>query len=95
MPAIVVTILVWFTRYLILNFLLMLGLAVVSYSIIQYLFDKYVNAGLAYLGSMGGDMSAFIGIAHLDHALSIVLGAYSVRASIIAAKPFIAKMIGG
>lgn len=93
MQAVIVTILVWFTRFLILKVLITLGLAVVSYAIIQYLFDKYVNTGLSYLGSMGGDISAFIGIAHLDHALSIILGAYSVRASIIAAKPFIAKLI--
>lgn len=92
MPAIILMVLTWFTRYLILKFLVLLGIGVASYTIVQYFFDKYVNAGLSQLGSMGNDFSYFIGLSHLDHAISIVLGAMSVRAFMMAAKAMIAKL---
>lgn len=92
MPALLVVLLTWFTKYLVVKALVLLGIGVASYTIIQYLFDKYINAGLVQLGAMGSDLSYLIGIAHIDHAISIVLGAMSVRAFLIAVKAVIAKV---
>ncbi|GAA0325006.1 DUF2523 family protein [Psychrobacter aestuarii] len=92
MPAVIVLILTWFTRYLILKVIAIVGVAVGSYAIIQTFFDKYVNAGLAQLGGMPSDLMGLVGIAHIDHAISIVLGAMSVRAFITAARTMLAKL---
>lgn len=86
-----ITILTWFTRYLVIKSLAILGLGIASYAIIQYLFDRYVNAGLSALGGMPADITNLIAVAHLDHAISIVLGAMSVRAFIYAVR----TVVGG
>lgn len=92
MPVILVTLLTWFARFLVIKALVLLGVGVFSYAIIQYMFDKYVNQGLAQIGALGSDMAMFIGISHLDHAISIVLGAMSVRAFMSAMKVAIIKL---
>lgn len=92
MPVLIAVVLTWFARYLILKVLAVVGVAVGSYAIIQTFFDKYVNAGLAQIGGMPSDLMGLVGIAHIDHAISIVLGAMSVRAFITAAKTLLAKM---
>jgi hypothetical protein len=92
MPAVLITILSWFGRYIVLKALAVLGLAVGSYAIIQTFFDKYVNAGLAQLGGMPADLIYLVGISHLDHAISIVLGAMAVSAIISASKTMFAAI---
>lgn len=92
MPAILVILLGWFTKYLIFKALFYLGVGVGSYAIVQYFFDAYINAGLAQIGGLPSDLTYLIGIAHLDHAISIVIGALSIRAFMTAMKTMIAKI---
>lgn len=92
MPAVIVLILGWFTKYLIFKALFYIGVGIGSYAIVQFFFDKYINAGLAQIGGLPADLSYLIGIAHIDHAISIVIGAMSIRAFIVSMRTLLAKM---
>lgn len=85
------TVLAWFARYLVLKTIALFAVGIFAFTIIQFMFERYVNAGLQAMGGIGGDLSALIGIAHLDKSISIVLGAYAVRAAITALKMVISK----
>ncbi len=92
MPAVIVLILGWFTKYLIFKALLYLGVGIGSYVIIQMFFDKFINAGLAQIGGLPQDLVYLIGIAHIDHAISIVISAMSIRALIVSMRTMVAKL---
>lgn len=92
MPALLIIVLGWFTKYLIFRALFYLGVGIGSYVIVQYFFDAYINAGLAQIGGLPADLTYLIGIAHIDHAISIVIGALSIRALITSMKTMIAKI---
>lgn len=92
MPAIIVTILAWFSRYAVLKVLLYLGIGIGSYAIIQLFFDKYVNAALMQMGGLPSDLMYLVGISKIDKAISIVIGAMMVRAFIVSMRTMIAKI---
>ena len=92
MPAIIILILGWFTKYLIFRAIAILGVGIGSYVIVQTLFDKYINAGLAQIGGMPNDLMGLVGIAHIDVSISIIIGAMSVRAFIVSMRTLVAKL---
>lgn len=85
-------ILAWFVRYAVLKIFSLLALGVVTYSIVQFFFEKYVNKGLMQIGGIPADAWALITIANLDQCLSIILGAWSIRAAIAAFKSVMVKI---
>lgn len=86
------TILAWFARYLVLKTIALFAIGIFSFSIVLYMFERYVNQGLAQMGGIGGDLSGLIGVAQLDKAISIVLGAYAVKGAIYALRVAVAKV---
>lgn len=85
MPAIIIAILRWFLGFAIAKFFVSLAIGVISFSIVQYFFDKYINKALQQITYMG-DVASLMAIAQLDHAISIVIGALSIRAFMMATK---------
>ncbi|OLF35456.1 DUF2523 family protein [Psychrobacter sp. Cmf 22.2] len=85
MPAIIVAILRWFVGFAVAKFFVSLAIGVVSYSIIQYFFDKYINLALQQISYMG-DVAQLMAIAQLDHAISVVIGALSIKGFMMATK---------
>ena len=75
----------WFVGFAIAKAFISLAVGIVSYSIIQFIFDKYINAALSQIAYMG-DVAAIIAIAQLDHAISIVIGALTIKGFLMAAK---------
>lgn len=75
----------WFAGYTIASFFAKLFVGIVSYTIVQYFFDKYINLALGQISLMG-DVAAFMAIAQLDHAISVVIGALSIRGFMMATK---------
>lgn len=61
------------------------GIGLVTFSVVQTMFDKYLAK---FLNSMQftADLMALMNISKLDVCISIVLGAYTVRAMLIALK---------
>ncbi len=62
-----------------------LAIGLVSYSIVQFFFDKYINLALQQVALMG-DVAALMAIAQLDHAVSVVIGALSIKGFFMATK---------
>ena len=85
MPVIIVAILRWFVGFAVAKFFVSLAIGLVSYSIVQYFFDKYINLALQQISLMG-DVAALMAIAQLDHAISVVIGALSIKGFIMATK---------
>lgn len=85
MPAIIIVILRWFIGFSIAKVLVSLAIGVVSYSIVQYFFDKYINLALSQINYMG-DTAQLMAIAQLDHAISVVIGALSIKGFMMATK---------
>ncbi|OOS21601.1 DUF2523 family protein [Moraxella lincolnii] len=88
--ALLPTLLKWFTGFAIAKFFVSLAVGIFTYSIIQYFFDQYINSAMQQIGYMG-DVAALIGISQLDTALSIVMGALSIRAFILSTKMALGK----
>lgn len=84
--------LAWFARYILLKFFSLFLVGLFTYSIVQFFFEKYVNVGLSQMGGIPADAWSLIAIAKLDHCLSIILGAWSIRASIAAFKSVMLKV---
>mgnify|MGYP001242421236 CR=1 FL=1 len=84
MPAVIVIILGWFSRYLIFTvfkYVFTGFLGIVSYAFMQRLIDRYINAGLAEL--LNSDAVApIMHISRLDDAISIIVGGMAICASI-------------
>lgn len=78
MPAIIVTILKWFTGFALAKFFTKLAIGIISYSIVQFFFDKYINQAFKQLTYMG-DLVNYLAIAQADHAISIIIGALSIK----------------
>lgn len=85
MPAFIVLILKWFAGFAVAKVFLSLAIGLFTFTIVQFFFDKYVNAALAQINYMG-DAAALMGIAQLDTAISIIMGALSIKAFMMAAK---------
>lgn len=85
MPAIIIAILRWFVGFAVAKVFMSLAIGIISYSIVQYFFDKYINAALSQINYMG-DVGALMAIAQLDHAISIIIGALTIRGFLIATK---------
>lgn len=85
-------ILAWFVRYAVLKIFAILSVGVFTYAIVQFFFEKYVNQGLSHIGGIPADAWALITIANLDKCLSIILGAWSIRAAIAAFKSVMIKI---
>ncbi|SJN27222.1 DUF2523 family protein [Psychrobacter sp. JB385] len=85
MPAVLIAILRWFIGFSIAKVVMSLAVGIVSYTIIQYFFDKYINLALGQISLMG-DVAALMAIAQLDHAISVVFGALSIKGFMIATK---------
>lgn len=85
MPAIIIAILRWFLGFAIAKFFVSLAIGVISFSIVQYFFDKYINQALQQITYMG-DVASLMAIAQLDHAISIVIGALSIKGFMMATK---------
>lgn len=85
MPALIMTLLRWFAGFAIAKFFVSLAIGLVSFSIVQYFFDKYINGALQQVGHMGNALQ-LMSIAQLDHAISIVIGALTIRAFMSATK---------
>lgn len=85
MPAIILVILRWFAGFAIAKFFVSLAIGVISYSIVQYFFDKYINLALQQISYMG-DVAQLMAIAQLDHAISVVIGALSIKGFMMATK---------
>lgn len=86
MAKLIMIILGWFTQHLIFSFFKyifsgFIGLA--SYKFIKNLIDKYINSAVSELNGVG-ELSAVINLAGFDTAISIILGAFAIRASIMA-----------
>ena len=86
------SILAWFARFFVTKVLAMLAVGVFTYAIVQFFFEKYVNAGLQQMGGLPADAWARVTIAKLDQALSIILGAWAIRAAIAAFKTIATKV---
>lgn len=54
-----------------------------TYSVVETLFWRYINRGIAEITSIP-ELDFFINLSRLDDALSVVIGAMAMRASIIA-----------
>lgn len=80
----------WLVSYAIAKFFISLAVGIFTYSIIQYFFDKYINAAMQQLNYIG-DVANFMAIARLDTAISIVIGAMSIRAFMQATKVVLGK----
>ncbi len=76
------TALKWLVGYAIGKFFLTLGVGMFTFSIVQYFFKQYVNSALSSLGSVGHDFVAYMGICQLDNAISVYIGALTVKAFI-------------
>lgn len=87
------TILAWFARYAVLKVIALLAVGVFTYSIVQFFFEKYVNTGLSMIGGLPADAWALISLAKLDKAISIYLGAWSIRAAIATFKTVVTKFL--
>tara|TARA_B100001027_G_C16143607_1_gene274816 strand:+ start:224 stop:505 length:282 start_codon:yes stop_codon:yes gene_type:complete len=85
MPAIILAILRWFAGFAIAKFFVTLAIGVISYSIVQFFFDKYINLALGQISRMG-DVAQLMAIAQLDHAISVVIGALSIKGFMMATK---------
>lgn len=85
-------ILAWFARYFVTKVIAMLAVGVFTYAIVQYFFEKYINAGLSGLGGLPADAWNLIALARLDQCLSIILGAWAIRAAIAAFKTIATKV---
>ena len=85
MPAIIVAILKWFVGFAVAKAFVSLAIGLVSYSIVQFFFDKYINLALQQVALMG-DVAALMAIAQLDHAVSVVIGALSIKGFFMATK---------
>lgn len=86
MAKLIMLILGWFTQHLIVTvfkyiFSGFIGLA--SYKFIKTLIDKYINSAISQLNGIG-ELSAVVNLAGFDTAISIILGAFAIRASIMA-----------
>ena len=85
MPILIAAILKWFVGFAVAKFFVSLAIGLVSYSIVQYFFDKYINLALQQISLMG-DVAALMAIAQLDHAISVIIGALSIKGFIMATK---------
>lgn len=85
MPVIIIAILRWFVGFAVAKFFVSLAIGLVSYSIVQYFFDKYINLALQQISLMG-DVAALMAIAQLDHAISVIIGALSIKGFFMATK---------
>ena len=85
MPIVIAAILRWFVGFAVAKFFVSLAIGLVSYSIVQYFFDKYINLALQQISLMG-DVAALMAIAQLDHAISVIIGALSIKGFMMATK---------
>lgn len=86
MGKILTVVLSWFSTALIstiLKWLFSGTVGLISYSIVQALFWKYINNGLNELSS-SADFSFVLNLSRLDEAISIIIGALGMRASLLA-----------
>lgn len=86
MSKILMVILGWFTQDLLTTvfkciFSGFIGLA--SYQFIKLLIDKYITATVSRLNAIG-DLSAMLNLSGFDVAISVMLSACVIRASILA-----------
>lgn len=59
------------------------AIGLVTYSIVEKLFWRYINHAIAELSGIGA-LSYLINLSRLDDAISVIIGAMAMRASIIA-----------
>lgn len=85
MVQVIAVLLRWFAGFAIAKVFIALAVGLVSFTIVQFFFDKYINAALSQINYMG-DAAALMGIAQLDTAISIIMGALSIKAFMAATK---------
>lgn len=85
-------ILAWFARFLVSKVLVMLAVGVFTYAIVQFFFEKYINTGLQMMGGLPADAWGYVTLLKLDQSISVILGAWSIRAAIAAFKTIATKV---
>lgn len=76
----------WFTTQLItavIKYIFSGALGIASYGIVTAIFNRYINQALAELTDIEA-LSYIINLSRLDDALSVVIGALTIRASMLA-----------
>lgn len=86
MAKLLMLILGWLTQHLIISvfkyiFSGFIGFA--SYQFVMVLVNRYINSAIAELNTVG-ELASVINLARFDVAISIILGAFAIRGSIIA-----------
>lgn len=83
MPAVLIILMTWFTRFMIFKVLAIVFtgfLGLLSYAFMQRLIDRYVNKFLAEIIST--DVGFIMNISRLDDAISIIVGALTICGAI-------------
>ena len=86
------SILAWFARFFVTKVLAMLAVGVFTYAIVQFFFEKYINTGLQMMGALPSDAWAYVTLFKLDKSISVILGAWAIRAAIAAVKTIATKV---
>lgn len=86
MGKILTIVLSWFSTHLIgvlIKWLFSGAVGIVSYGVVQALFWRYMNNGLNELTN-ATDFGFVLNLSRMDEAISIIVGALGVRASLLA-----------
>lgn len=81
--AILPLILVWFGRYLVIKFILLLGVGVTTFWAYVTVMDNLEAAVIAGWGGLPADALAYLTIAGFTDGFGIILAALSIRAAIV------------
>jgi hypothetical protein len=98
MPALLAAAVSWFLALvplIVVKFIIALGVSAVAYVGTLALINQIVAQVMGAAGSIGGDLAAFLGLAKLDVAMSMITSAIISKYSILAAGMAITKIQWG